>query len=56
LKAIKLKLAWMYMSLFIGVWLMIAVNVEMILRQVFVLRCQEHHLRPIPTFDTQRAE
>ena len=56
LKVVKLKLAWMYMSLLIGVWLMIAVNVEMILRQVFVLRCQEHHLRPIPTFDTQRAE
>jgi len=44
------------MSLFIGVWLMIAVNLEMILRQVFVLGRQEHHLRPIPTLDTQRAD
>ena len=56
LKAVKIKLAWMYMSLFIGVWLMIAVNLEMILRQVFVLGRQEHHLRPIPTLDTQRAD
>ena len=55
LKAIKIKLAWMYMSLFIGVWLMIAVNFEMILRQVFVLGRQDHLLRPIPTLDTQGA-
>ena len=38
LKVVKLKLAWMYMSLLIGVWLMIAVNVEMILRQVVFLQ------------------
>ena len=46
LKAIKIKLAWMYMSLFIGVWLIIAVNLEMILRQVLVLGRQDHLLRP----------
>jgi len=44
------------MSLFIGVWLMIAVNFEMILRQVLVLGRQDLLLRPIPTLDTQGAE
>jgi TRAP-type C4-dicarboxylate transport system permease small subunit len=56
LKAVKIKLAWMYMSLFTGACLMIVVNMEMIIRQIVVLARQEHHLRPIPILDAQGAK
>jgi TRAP-type C4-dicarboxylate transport system permease small subunit len=56
LKAVKIKLAWMYMSLFTSSCLMILVNVEMIIRQIVILVRQEHHLRPIPILDEQGAK
>jgi TRAP-type C4-dicarboxylate transport system permease small subunit len=56
LKAVKIKLAWMYMSLFTSACLMILVNVEMIIRQIVILVRQEHHLRPIPILDEQEAK
>ena len=45
-KGFKLKLAWMYMSLYVGLWLLLAVNVELILRQLVTLMGGEGDLRP----------
>ncbi|MBV2359901.1 TRAP transporter small permease subunit [Thalassococcus sp. CAU 1522] len=45
-KGFKLKLAWMYMSLYVGLWLLLAVNIELILRQVVTLLGGEDRLRP----------
>ena len=47
MKAQKLKLAWMYMSLFTGVCLMIVVNVELILRSLVSFLGGDNHLRPV---------
>ena len=54
MKSQKLKLAWMYMSLFVGVCLMISVNVELILRSVLSLMGGDDRLRPVP--GTKMAE
>ena len=51
LKAIKIKLAWMYLSMFTGVALMIVVNIEMIVRQLLVLFDKNIKLRPIPNLE-----
>ena len=56
LKAIKIKLAWMYLSLFTGACLMLAVNVELILRQVITLANQADKLRPLSYLDLQGSE
>ena len=45
LKAVKIKSAWIYMSLFTGACLMIVVNIKMTVRQFVVLARQEHHPR-----------
>ena len=52
-KMIKLKLAWMYLSMFVGVALMIAVNIEMILRQLIVLGDKNIRLRPVPNLEIE---
>lgn len=54
LKMIKMKLVYMYLSLFTGVILMISVNVEMILRQLLVLSDKNINLRPIPDLEIER--
>ena len=54
MKSFKIKLAWMYMSLFVGVCLMISVNVELILRSVLSLMGGDDRLRPVP--GTKMAE
>ncbi len=36
-ESIRVKLAWMYMSVYVGFWLMTAVNVEMILKNLHML-------------------
>ena len=48
MKSVKIKLAWMYMSLFTGVCLMIMVNVELIVRSLVAACGGAERLRPIP--------
>jgi len=48
MKSFKIKLAWMYMSLFTGVCLMILVNVELILRTLVTSFGGGDRLRPVP--------
>jgi TRAP-type C4-dicarboxylate transport system permease small subunit len=50
-KMIKLKLAWMYLSILTGVVLMILVNIEIIIRQILILLDKNVTLRPIPALD-----
>lgn len=45
LKTIKIKLAWMYMSVFVGLILLTAVNIELILRSLITLGGQGDGLR-----------
>ena len=47
MKSVKIKLAWMYMSLFTGVCLMILVNVELILRALVTSFGGGDRLRPV---------
>ncbi len=46
-KVVRLKLAWMYMSLFVGVVLLTLVNVELILRSLVTLAGGADRLRPL---------
>jgi len=48
LKSVKIKLAWMFMSLLVGIWLMILVNVELLLRAVIAAMGGGDALRPVP--------
>ena len=48
LKSFKIKLAWMYMSLFTGICLMILVNVELILRSLITSLGGGDRLRQVP--------
>ena len=45
--SVKVKLAWMYMSLLVGVILLTSVNIELILRSVITLGGRGDDLRPI---------
>ena len=56
LKAVKLKLAWMYLSLFVGAVLMIFATVELIIRQIITLGGEHRHLRDIPILDSESAQ
>ena len=47
MKSVKIKLAWMYMSLLVGVWLMILVNIELILRSIVVALGGANRLRAV---------
>lgn len=47
MKGFKLKLAWMYMSLYVGLILLLAVNIELILRAVIAALGGEKDLRPM---------
>ncbi|MCT8160831.1 TRAP transporter small permease [Pseudoruegeria sp. SHC-113] len=47
-ESIRIKLAWMYMSLFVGMILLISVNIELILRNLISLLGGAERLRPIP--------
>ena len=46
--AIRVKLAWMYMSIFVGFALLMAVNVELILRSMIQLGGGGDRLSPYP--------
>lgn len=48
MKAVKLKLAWMYMSLLVGFVLLTLVNIELVLRSLVRLLGGDERLRPIP--------
>jgi len=56
MKSVKIKLAWMYMSLLVGVWLMILVNIELILRSVVVALGGANRLRPVQMPGQSAAE
>ncbi len=51
--AVKLKLAWMYSSLFIGSALMLIVTIELILRQFITLFGHKHLLRPLIVIESE---
>lgn len=53
---VRIKLAWMYMSLFVGLILLTSVNIELILRSIITLGGRGDDLRPIPGDDLQGAE
>ena len=55
MKSFKIKLAWMYMSLFTGVCLMILVNVELILRALVTSFGGGDRLRPVVAGGADRA-
>ena len=55
MKSVKIKLAWMYMSLFTGVCLMILVNVELILRALVTSFGGGDRLRPVVAGDAARG-
>ena len=56
MKSFKIKLAWMYMSLFTGVCLMILVNVELILRTLVTSLGSGDRLRPVPGASSRTPE
>lgn len=56
MQAVKLKLAWMFMSLFVGVVLLISVTVELLLRELVRLTGGGDDLEPLPTLATPGAE
>lgn len=47
-ETIRIKLAWMYASLFVGVVLMTIANIELILRNLIAMTGGDDTLRPIP--------
>ncbi|WP_136439778.1 TRAP transporter small permease [Pacificoceanicola onchidii] len=46
-KGFKIKLAWMYMSLYVGLWLLLMVNIELVLRALIELFGGKDRLRPL---------
>lgn len=53
---VRIKLAWMYMSLVTGLILMTIVNVELMLRQVAALIGGEDRLKPLEAVEIPEAE
>ncbi|WP_146589465.1 TRAP transporter small permease [Puniceibacterium confluentis] len=47
MKGFKIKLAWMYLSLYTGMILLLAVNVELVLRSLIAMLGHENRLRPM---------
>jgi TRAP-type C4-dicarboxylate transport system permease small subunit len=56
MKAVKIKLAWAYMSLFVGFCLMALVNLELLLRMAVTLAGKEAALKPIKNSDQRGVE
>lgn len=56
LQAVRIKLAWMYMSIFAGFVLLAVVNIELILRALLRLLGHEDDLAPIPGVPMAEAE
>ena len=55
-KAVPIKLAWMYMSLPVGIALLIAVNVELMLRSIAQLIDPDAKLPALPGAEMAGAE
>lgn len=55
-ETVRIKLAWMYMSMLVGVALLLLVNVELILRCVARVIGREDELPPIPHASAISAE
>lgn len=53
---VRVKLAWMYLSIFVGMVLMVLANIELILRSLIALLGAERDLAPIPTLAVTEAE
>ncbi len=53
MKPVKIKLAWSFLSLYVGVWLMIIVSVELILREIITIFGSGEKLPSIPDLNTQ---
>jgi TRAP-type C4-dicarboxylate transport system permease small subunit len=49
MKAVKIKLAWSYMSLFVGYCLMFLVNLELVIRVFITILGGSAHLKPLQT-------
>ncbi len=56
MEPVRIKLAWMFMSLFTGIVLLTLVNVELILRNVVTLLGGGDRLKPLATVDIPEAE
>ncbi|WP_159803954.1 TRAP transporter small permease [Litoreibacter roseus] len=56
MKVVRVKLAWMYMSLFVGVILLLSVNVELILRTLAKFADREDELPEIKPLMAVEAE
>ncbi|MFN3145727.1 MAG: TRAP transporter small permease [Paracoccaceae bacterium] len=56
MEPVRLKLAWMFMSLFTGFILLTLVNIELILRNVVTLLGGGDRLKPLDTLDIPEAE
>ncbi len=56
MKSVKIKLAWMYMSVLTGVFLMILVNVELILRSLVVAFGGESRLGAVDMPGASKAD
>lgn len=54
--SVKVKLAYMYMSLFVGLILLTAVNIELILRSMIALGGRGDELTPLATVEIPGAE
>jgi TRAP-type C4-dicarboxylate transport system permease small subunit len=55
-ESVRLKLAWMYMSLFVGLILLLVVNVELILRQIATILGAGARLPRLKALDLPEAE
>jgi TRAP-type C4-dicarboxylate transport system permease small subunit len=55
-EVVRIKLAWMFLSLFVGVVLLTLVNIELILRSLVTLLGGEDRLKPLATVDIPEAE
>ena len=55
-EVVRIKLAWMYLSLWTGVLLMTIVNVELILRSLMSLAGRAEELRPLRHAELPEAE
>ena len=47
MKTFKIKLAWTYMSLFVGFSLMFIVNIELLMRNILTMLGRGHNLKPL---------
>lgn len=56
LESVRLKLAWMYMAVLVGVILLLIVNIELILRQIVKIMGAEDRLPRLRALDLPEAE